>query len=87
MQSPNIINAKMLGDNKILITFENGEIKLFDINPYLDYPIFKPLQNLDNINKFQIIDGTIEWECGADLSQDTFYLESIPYDNVEKITL
>jgi tellurite methyltransferase len=33
---------------------------------------------LKEFNNFLIEDGTIEWKCGADLSQDTFYIESIP---------
>lgn len=87
MQSPNIKKAKMLEDYKILILFENNETRLFDIKPYLNYPIFKPLQDINNFKDYKMVDGTIEWGCGADLSQDTFYLESIPYDSTESITV
>jgi hypothetical protein len=41
-----------------------------------DYPVFLPLKRLEQLNAFKIVDGTIEWDCGADLSPDTFYLES-----------
>ncbi|WP_254903628.1 DUF2442 domain-containing protein [Clostridium tyrobutyricum] len=52
------------------------EKKIFDMKPYLKYPIFKPLNNLEEFKKFSIVDGTIEWMCGAELSSDTFYLAS-----------
>lgn len=78
IQSPDITQAKILDDYKILLTFRNGEEKVFDIKPYLNYPVFRPLKDREELYEFQIVDGTIEWECGADLSQDTFYLESIP---------
>jgi len=77
MQSPDIKLAKVLNDYKLLLSFENGEEKIFDLKPFLNYPIFKPLTDLIEFGKFEIVDGTLEWECGADLSQDTFYLESI----------
>lgn len=81
MQSPDIKNAKILDDYMIHLTFINGEEKVFDLKPYLKYTIFKPLQDQDNLRSFSIVDGTIEWDCGADLSPDTFYLESKPLKN------
>jgi hypothetical protein len=78
MQSPNIKEAKTLDDYKLLIRFVNDEEKVFDMKPYLHYPVFKPLNDLKEFNNFLIDDGTIEWRCGADLSQDTFYIESKP---------
>jgi hypothetical protein len=85
MQSPNIKEASVLNDHKLLIKFVNDEEKIFDMEPYLDYPVFKSLKNLREFNDFMIEDGTIEWKCGADLSQDTFYIESLPVS--KEITL
>lgn len=36
--------------------------------------IFKNIANKDEFEKFSVIDGTIEWQYGADLSNDTFYI-------------
>ena len=41
MQNPDIIKAKVLKDYKLIITFSNNEKKIFDMNPYLKYPVFK----------------------------------------------
>lgn len=76
MQSPNIKSVEVLKDYKLLLTFINGEKKIFDMFPYLKYPVFKPLNDENELKKFSIVDGTIEWECGADLSTDTFYIGS-----------
>ena len=78
MQSPDVKEAKVLDDHKLLIKFTNDEEKVFDMKPYLHYPVFQPLNDLKEFNNFLITDGTIEWKCGADLSQDTFYIESSP---------
>ena len=77
MQSPNIKMAEILENYKLLVTFINGEIKVFDMKSYLKYPVFRPLNEEIEFKKFSIVDGTIEWECGAELSCDTFYLNSI----------
>ncbi len=77
MQSPNIKIAEVLDNYKILVTFTNGETKLFDMKAYLKYPVFSPLNEDSEFKKFSIVDGTIEWECGAELSTDTFYINSI----------
>lgn len=80
MQSPNVTKAKILDFFNIAVAFENGEVRIFDLKPYLDYPLFKPLKNKSELESFSIVDGTIEWKCGADLSTDTFYIESKPID-------
>jgi hypothetical protein len=85
MQSPDIMKAKALNDHKMMLIFKNGEQKIFDMKPYLNYPAFKPLEDQSEFNQFDIVDGTVEWKCGADLSQDTFYLESVPAS--ERVTI
>lgn len=81
MQSPDIKEAKILSIYNIHLVFNNGEQKVFDLKPYLTYHVFKPLNNEAELHSFNIVDGTIEWSCGADLSSDTFYLESKPLQN------
>ena len=77
MKSPDIIKVAILKDYKLLITFSNKEKKIFDMSSYLKYPVFQPLCKKDEFEKFSIVDGTIEWKCGADLSNDTFYIKGI----------
>lgn len=79
MRSPMIRSARILDAYRILIHFENDEQRLFDVHPYLRYPVFEALKDLDEFSRFTIVDGTIEWACGADLSPDTFYMESKPW--------
>lgn len=75
--SPDAIKAEVFNDYKLRITFSNNEIKIFDMTSYLKYPVFKPLNNKDEFKKISVIDGTIEWECGAELSNDTFYISGV----------
>ncbi|VUZ25685.1 Uncharacterised protein [Acetobacterium wieringae] len=35
-----VINVEPLNDYKLLLTFDNGEKRIFDVSPYLDKGIF-----------------------------------------------
>ena len=87
MQNPDIKEAKTLDDYRLLLKFTNGEVKIFNLKPYLEYPVFKPLIDVNEFSDFKIVDGTIEWRCGADLSPDTFYIESSSTDVVNNATM
>ena len=80
MESPDIIKAEVLKDYKLIITFSNKEKKIFDMSFYLKYPVFKPLINKEEFQHFSVVDGSIEWKCGADLSNDTFYIRGVNYE-------
>lgn len=78
--TPRVKEVKALIDYKIFIAFENGEKKIFDLNSYLEYEVFKPLKNKDEFNKAFIDFETVCWKCGADLSRDTLYIKETVYD-------
>jgi hypothetical protein len=73
--SPKVIEVKALSDYRLLLKFDNDEQKIFDVEPYLRYEVFKPLKNYNEFKKIHIDFGTVCWECGADLSRDTLYIE------------
>ena len=61
---------------RLYITFDNGEIKIFDMNPYLQIGIFKELKDKALFNSVKPFLGSIQWKNGQDLCPDTLYLES-----------
>lgn len=70
--------VKPLDGYKLLLTFENDEVRLFDMNPYLEKGIFKALKDKSMFNSVKISFDTIEWENKADMDPETLYEESIP---------
>jgi hypothetical protein len=62
----------------LLLTFENGEKKIFDLKPYLDKGVFARLQNEALFKTARVVSGSVEWRGEIDLSYDTLYLESSP---------
>ena len=63
---------------RLLLTFENGEKRIFDVKPYLDMNVFAPLRNIALFKTVRAVSGSIEWRGEIDLSYDTLYLQSIP---------
>lgn len=74
--NPRVKNVTPLDDYKLKIEFLNNEIKIFDVNPYLNFGIFKDLKNIGNFNSVKPFLGSIQWNGGQDLCPDTLYLDS-----------
>ena len=61
----------------LIVTFTNGEVKKFDLHPYLNYPIYEDLKNETYCRKAKVCNGTIVWDEEIDMDPDRLYLESI----------
>jgi len=48
--NPRVTNVKTAQNFTLLITFSNGEVKNFDVKPYLGIGIFKELQDVSVFN-------------------------------------
>lgn len=73
-----VIKVEPIDNFKLLLTFDNGEVKVFDMKPYLTHGIFIQLSNIDIFNSVKISFDSIEWSNGADLCPDVLYNESQP---------
>jgi len=74
--NPRVKKVKPIRDYTLLITFMNGEVKIFDMKPYLEIGIFRELKDLSLFNSVKPFLGSIQWKNGQDLCPDTLYLES-----------
>lgn len=75
---PQVVDLEPLPDYRLRLAFSNGEIRLFDVAPYLDWGIFKQLRDEALFNEAYIEAGSVEWPTGQGLSYDTLYLKSTP---------
>lgn len=63
-------------DYMLSITFENGETKIFDMSPYLDFGVFVELRDKNYFKQVKTFMGSIAWPHGQDVCPDTLYIES-----------
>ena len=76
--NPRIVGVKPNADHTLTLKFTNGEIRRFNVRPYLEKGIFKELKDLRLFNSVKPSMGTIQWLNGQDLCPDTLYLDSQP---------
>lgn len=74
--NPKAIDVMPLKEKKLLITFSNGEKKIFDVTPYMKHKAFIELEDEENFRKVKIAGLSIEWENGADICPDELYNNS-----------
>ena len=77
--NPRVKDVKPLRDYILLITFANGEVKLFDVTPYLEIGNFKELKDKSVFNSVKPFPGSIQWANGLDLCPDTLFLGSVTF--------
>lgn len=76
--NPRVIEVHPNKDFTLTLTFVNGEIRRFDVKPYLDKGIFRELQNPSVFNTVKPMLGSVQWQGGQDFCPDTLYMDSEP---------
>ena len=75
---PRVRAVRALDDYELEIAFENGEVRRFDVKPYLDRGVFVRLREPEAFRDVSAVAGSIQWGNGLDLSYDTVYIEGRP---------
>lgn len=75
--NPRVTEVKPLDDYQLLLTFTNGENKIFDVKPYLNIGLFTQLKNNAMFASVKKVFDSIQWQNGLDLCPDMLYEESI----------
>ena len=76
--NPRVVAVWPNPDYTLILTFANGEVRTFDVKPYLSIGIFQELQDQRFFNSVRPFLGSIQWQNGQDFCPDTLYLESVP---------
>jgi len=79
--NPRVKCVKPNLDYTLILTFTNGEVKTFDVKPYLNKGIFQELKDFRLFNSVKPSLGSIQWQNGQDFCPDTLYLESTAMHN------
>ena len=72
--TPDVIKVLATPDYSIKAEFETGEVRRFDMRPYLDFPAFALLKEPGLFMRAHVAQGTVVWTEEIDLSPDTLYL-------------
>jgi hypothetical protein len=65
-------------DFELILTFNSGERRRFDMRPYLHYPVFRRLENPGFFSLARVDYGTVTWPSDIDIAPETLYECSVP---------
>lgn len=83
--NPQVIGVELQSDYKVLLTFDNEELKIFDMEPYINKSnFFKQLKDEEYFKTVRVSLGSIQWKNGQDLSPHTLYLKSKPLSSLSE---
>ena len=65
-----VVSVRPNEDFSLAVVFEDGVEGILDMTPYLNFGVFKKIQDFDQFRRVRIAFDTVEWECGVDLDPE-----------------
>ena len=78
MSRPRAVAVEPAPDYCILVTFDNGERRLFDVKPFFDHKAYLELKIPALFNTVKPAGLSVEWLHGQDICPDDLYYNSKP---------
>lgn len=76
-----IVKVEARQGNILILDFENGERRRFDMTPYITRRPFQPLSTQSLFLCARVENGTVVWPGNLDIAPETLYLRSTPMDS------
>lgn len=73
-----VVKVEAKPDYKLVLEFENGERRIFDMTPYLEKRPFARLKGSPLFSKATVAYGTVVWPGHIDIAPETLYDRSQP---------
>lgn len=77
MLRPTATAVKAKENYLIEITFDNGEVRVFDVKPYIKGTWYGQLEDINYFNAVMTDGYTVVWPNGQDLCPDELYTLSV----------
>ena len=74
-------DVKTIDDYKLILTFEDGSVRIFDMKPLLRKGVFKELKDEKLFKTVKVSFDSIEWANGIYVDPETLYEDGVPYCN------
>lgn len=70
---PAVISVACGEDYTLSVAFDNGEKGMLDMKPYLNFGVFRKIQDPGVFKTVHVFFDAIAWESGADLDPEFVY--------------
>ena len=78
MLQPKVLDVQPLPDYKLLLLFETGEKKVFDVMPYIKGSWYEKLKVPAVFQTVHVSGSTVAWADGQDIAPHELYDDSVP---------
>jgi len=75
-----VTDVEARDDFTLVLTFEDGQRKLFDMKPYLEKGIFRELKDIAMFKTARVCFSSVSWANEADLDPEALYDLGLPLD-------
>jgi hypothetical protein len=75
---PGVKSVVAIANHRLIVGFDNGESRIFDVGPLLTVGRFQSLVSPQEFGKVRVAFDTVEWENGLDLDPEYLYARSEP---------
>ena len=79
---PRVSTVETGSDYQLLLTFRNGEHRVFDATALMSLPAYKRVKDVFSSARVEF--GTVVWPGDVDISPETLYLKSVPVESVRE---
>ena len=69
-------------DFKLILTFKEGDRRIFDFSPMLEHEINKPLRNIKFFMKAKVHHNTVMWNKNLDVCPEYLYENSVKVKSI-----
>ena len=76
--NPKVTAVEPMNSYILRLTFENNDVRVFDVSPFLEKGIFQELKDESYFRQVSVAFGWVQWPHEQDFSKDTLYLLSSP---------
>ncbi len=77
---PTIVAVEPMDQYMLLLAYDNGEKRMFDLKPYLELGIFMALKDKRVFETVRVSFDSVEWSNHADIDPETLYENSVTAD-------
>lgn len=73
-----VVKVEVGADYALLLEFENGEKRVFDMRPFMDKKPFVKIKDAPLFAQARVGCGTVVWPGNIDIAPETLYDRSVP---------
>ena len=78
MLRPTAVRVRPCGDYTLIVAFDNGQEKRFDVKPYIKGSWYGELKDEGYFKSVRTNGFSVEWSHGQDICPDELWEDSVP---------